>query len=259
VNHPIQLTRIPRLEFHRTIRELFDRRSKELLPAQLPLERLAGTLAESVTTGGLAIPDCVPCGACCGIAMVVNIPRGHSPGIGNVWEVELEDSPSNVVTSRVIGRDIATGNCSQLAGKIGERVGCECYECRPPVCREFDAGSDKCHEYRRMYGIEPQLAQAQVAELMEAVMNQVRPAKIIFTRIVRDSMGYEFSMHPGEEGQRPVKSEKLKIEAVLNDENYSEHELHIYDPLKETWFESDFLGLSLLEARELVSRQTSKV
>ena len=259
MNQPIQLTRIPRLEFHRTIRELFDRRSKELLPAQLPLERLAGTIAESVTVGGLSIPDCVLCGACCGIAMVVNIPRDHSDGIGNVWEVELEDSPSNVITTRVIGRDIETGNCSQLVGKIGEKVGCECYECRPPVCREFDAGSDKCHEYRRMYGIEPQLSEGQVAELTAAVMSRLRLAKIIFTRIVRDSMGFEFSMHSGEEEQRPVKSEKLRIEAVLNDENYSEHELHIYDPLKETWFESDFLGMSLDEARELVSQQTSKV
>jgi Fe-S-cluster containining protein len=244
------------MEFHKTIRDLFDRRMNELKAEQLPLDKLAGALAASVTAVDQPVPECVTCGACCGIAMVVNIPRDLHDVVANVWEIELEDSPTNVVTARVIGRDRESGNCSLLHGTIGEHVGCTGYETRPPVCREFDAGSDKCHEYRRMYGIEPQLSAEEVERLLPLLEGRARAEKIIYTRIIRDSIAVEYSLVDPEKPR--LTTEKLRIEVVVNDANFTEHELHVYEPLKETWFESDFLGLTLDEARELVARQADK-
>jgi len=256
----IQITRIPRLEFHKTISELFDRRMGELLPAQIPLEKLSGLRVESVTIAPESmVPECVGCGACCGIAMVVHIPRDHTAEIGNVWEIELEDSPTGAVVARHIPRDRETGNCVYLEGQIGETVGCGIYENRPHTCREFDAGSDKCHEYRRMYGLEPQLSQEQIADVMPRLDSRIRPEKIIFVRIVRDSTGVTYSMLVDTEFyEPPARSEKLRIEVVMNDANYSQHEIHIYDPAEEMWLESDFLGLSLEKARELVASRGSE-
>lgn len=260
MDRPVQITRIPRMEFHKTVSELFDRRLSQLLPTQIPLEKISAVLSEAVTTGdGVEIPECGTCGACCAVGMVVYIPRSNTAEIGNVWEIALEDSPTDVTTGRVVARNMETGNCSSLSGEVGSRVSCANYEGRPTACSEFEAGSDKCHEYRRMYGIEPQLSEDELAEIMPRVMDRVRPEKVIFARIIRDSMAYEYSLlEAAETNQRPQRSEKLRIEVVLSDENYSLHEIHVYDPLKETWFESDFLGLSLERARELVAPQQSE-
>jgi uncharacterized protein len=41
--------------------------------------------------------------------------------------------------------------CSALQGTIGKQIKCVIYEQRPPVCRQFEAGSEKCLEAREAY------------------------------------------------------------------------------------------------------------
>ena len=44
----------------------------------------------------------------------------------------------------------------------------------------------------------------------------------------------------------------MRIVAVLDDDPEMYHDMHTYDADSETWFESDFTGLTLAEAKQLV-------
>lgn len=104
------------------------------------------------------VPDCLTCGACCR--------TGHD---GRILIPE-----EDLVLWRRIGRpDIAQrtqpghfgleafatqpdGSCVWL-GTGASPNACQIYEIRGTTCREFEAGSPQCHEFRRDFGLEPPL------------------------------------------------------------------------------------------------------
>ncbi len=102
--------------------------------------------------------DCLQCGACC----------YQRPGTILVPEADL-------VRFKGAGRDdilaqLEPGHFSQMAFKMNEqgccvfhgREGapheCQIYEERGTTCRQFEAGSQQCLEFRRDRGIDPPAA-----------------------------------------------------------------------------------------------------
>lgn len=100
-------------------------------------------------------PDCLSCGACCR--------AGH--------DGRILVPPEDLVRWRRLGRaDIAErlqpghfgqaafatredGSCVWL-GTAASPNACRIYEVRGTTCREFEAGSAQCLEYRRDFGVE---------------------------------------------------------------------------------------------------------
>ncbi|MGH9948865.1 MAG: YkgJ family cysteine cluster protein, partial [Pyrinomonadaceae bacterium] len=214
-----------------------------------PLSILSPFLVERlVTTRSAAVPDCVTCGACCAFPMAVSITENEAARIGNYTEVVLDREYADVVVGRFIPR-AENDKCVNLDGKLGERIGCAIYEERPKCCREFDAGSDRCHEFRRIYGLEPQLTETEVVAAITKLKAKNSPTVIKYVSIVKAGSGNEDTFESR-------KALRLKIVAVMTDDK--EHEIHSYDAAKEVWTESEFLGLSLDGARTLLSAGSLK-
>lgn len=117
--------------------------------------------------------DCQKCGACCthfhkselqenGIALwgVPINPTFHSvPArliqIGKPLTVadgkEEAENGQFYTTDRFMAIDGV--KCAALTGKVGTLTACQIYEHRPPVCRAFTAGSDKCLDARTAEGV----------------------------------------------------------------------------------------------------------
>lgn len=112
-----------------------------------------------MTTPADETPDCLSCGACCR--------TGHDGRI-------LIPDDDLVRWNRSGRSDIATliqpghfglaafathkdGSCVWLGTSTSENA-CQIYAERGTTCREFEAGSPQCHEFRRDAGIEPRLA-----------------------------------------------------------------------------------------------------
>ena len=114
------------------------------------------------------ILNCETCGACC-----VYFHKGEeNDNNSSLWAVPINPSFDEVPHKFVqIGRrmticdsaeDADKGisyettkfvrpnglKCSALRGKVGDRVSCRIYDKRPPVCRNFESGSDRCIEAR---------------------------------------------------------------------------------------------------------------
>ena len=141
---------------------------------------------------------------------------------------------------------------------LGERVACTIYENRPQVCHDFDAGSDRCHEYRRIYGLEPRLTESEIASALRSLERVEKKERIMDARIVEAGTVTHFSFSFGDEEGTTTESVRLKIVVFLEDE--TSHEIHSFDPAEEIWFETDFVPLTLAEARELIaSRRTQEL
>jgi len=88
--------------------------------------------------------DCVSCGACCAYS--------------ESWPVFIGDGDGEGIPDELIDleheRMQSHGNrCTALVGEIGIRAYCCVYDCRPLVCREFQAGSDDCIMVRRFFDL----------------------------------------------------------------------------------------------------------
>jgi Fe-S-cluster containining protein len=100
--------------------------------------------------------DCRRCGACC-------VHLGSNDGNAYVYLDREEVRRMRRLGLRVV--DAARGAhclasaprqgvdgclaCVAFEGQLGGRCGCSVYEDRPSVCREFEVGSDLCHEARK--------------------------------------------------------------------------------------------------------------
>jgi hypothetical protein len=126
-----------------------------------------------------------------------------------------------------------------LNGQLQKNVSCGNYEQRPQVCRDFEAGSDKCHALRRMYGMEPDLT----PEQLEAAERQAAPEgdgrKIAYALIGWDEDGVN-----------------CLITAIFADGE--RRSLHLFNPQEETWWQSEFIGLSVPEAENLIAARSSQ-
>jgi Fe-S-cluster containining protein len=99
--------------------------------------------------------DCLRCGACChqreGTILVTTEDVAYWRSIGR------EDLIAKL-TAGHFGQQAfemtPEGRCVHL-GKPGAPTDCSIHEVRARVCREFEAGCQQCHEFRRERGLEP--------------------------------------------------------------------------------------------------------
>jgi len=255
---PVSITRIRRDEFYQDLVERNVQKKKLLNEPQLPLLDLSKYVSERVVTpADAAQPECVTCGVCCAYALFVPVTREESERLGTYVELTLDDSDAEIPIDRVLPRQ-ENGNCSHLNGTLGDHVECSIYHERPQVCHDFDAGSDRCHEYRRIYGLEPQLTESEVAAAIRSLERVEKKERILEARIVEAGTLTSYSFSFGDEEAVTTQSILLKIVVFLEDE--TSHEIHRFDPAEEIWFETDFVPLTLAEARELIaSRRTQEL
>ena len=113
--------------------------------------------------------DCQKCGACCTFFHKGELKENNYP----LWAVPINPDYQNVPPAFVqIGKKLTIADsdkeadannfyttnqfvknnntrCSALSGEVGSSVSCLIYENRPPVCRKFEAGSDRCKIARK--------------------------------------------------------------------------------------------------------------
>lgn len=251
---PVQITRMSKGDFVAMILD-YDRRKKErILAPQLPLDKLSKHIAErAATETSVPVPECVTCGVCCNFALIAPVSREDSDRLDEFIEITLDGHDEPLAVDRALKRNQETGSCLHLAGTLGLEVGCSIYDRRPRVCHDFDAGSDRCHEYRRMYRVEPQMDEARLAAAAGRLEARgARPPVIEDAVIVLDSIVHRNTFTAA--GVETYKTAYLKIVAFLDDE--TPHEIHEYYADEEMWFESDFINLSLDEARAMIREET---
>lgn len=231
--------RILETEFQELFVTLNQQKTQAVLNQQLPIEKLPIKVSENIVAAKSAeIPDCVTCGACCVFLLCVAVkPTDQTPAVA-FWDIINETEHGEITVDRFMRRDTETTACASLDGKLGELAMCRIYHDRPKVCREFEAGSDKCRALRRAYKIEPELTAAQKLEaefrLELARVHQTPALKIVYARIVPHPETHEFV-----------------IVALLEDE--TNLVLHIFDPAKESWLQSEFANQSIFAASEMIA------
>ncbi|HEY2846541.1 MAG TPA: YkgJ family cysteine cluster protein [Pyrinomonadaceae bacterium] len=252
---PVNITRIPRGEFVALI-ESSDAPKAAKFAEQLPREFLADTRELSIVTAPTEpVPDCQQCGVCCSVPTFIGITQSECERLGDAVEVTLPIR-DDIVIERFLQKSEITGHCLHLDGVLGVSVTCSIYNDRPAVCGQFEAGSDKCHEFRRMCGIEPQLTKDQLAAAISAIDsgrnkgNEIEQSEITedygFLKKLLWILGYKFKSKLN-----------LKIIAYLRDD--SAHVIHRYQPDEETWYESDFWGMTLDAARSMVGERKKDI
>ena len=250
---PVQITRMTIGDLNQALARADGAKRSQRFPSQLDLANLTKYVSESVTVEpGEAPPNCVTCGACCEVYSIVPITMAESERVGQYMEVTADQEP-DVVIDRLVKRDLETGRCSHLQGPIGRDIGCDIYQDRPNVCRVFEAGSDKCHEIRRMYGLEPQLSEEKISLFKSLV--KPRPPDLI-TNSASSLASVSISMkrsveEPGTFVSKRSVTMKIIVELGGDDDNCIR--LHEYDPDAETWLQSEFLGMTLDDAKEMIA------
>ncbi len=248
MERPVQITRLPKSRFYEKIFEIDER--QERIPAQIQLSRLSKLVAERIVADAAEpIPDCVTCGACCVYGLVIPINRRDPEPLQRYIEVTLDEAP-DVVIERVFQRDERDGRCVNMAGDVGVEIGCTVYPDRPQICRDFDAGSDRCFGYRRMYGIDPPLNDEELAAALGKLDNIERPVKIRGIEIRLASKNLAFDRNATDPAKMIVEILKLKIVAHMSDGEVKE--IHEFDPANESWYEHELEGVSFDVALEKI-------
>lgn len=243
---PVQITRLTKSEFYQSVFEVDQRQAR--VPQQIRLTRLSKRFAEKVITDeSVAVPDCISCGACC-VFGLIPINRREPEPLTNYLELTLDNA--DVVVERALPRDSNDGRCVHLFGKIGSEIGCEVYTDRPQVCRDFEPGSDRCFGYRRMYGIDPPLTDAELVAALAKLDARPQPLKVGAIDIRLKSKTLTFDR---ETGDAIAEELVLKMVADLNDGE--EREIHLYNPETENWYEHELEGLTLDKAMEKIEQR----
>ncbi len=248
---PVQITRLPKSEFYETVFELYER--TPAVPSQIPLSRLSKLVSKRVITDkSVPVPDCIPCGACCVYGLVIPINRREPEPLRKYLEITL-DGADDVVIERVLERDKADGRCTNLSGRVGQEIGCKVYPDRPQICRDFDAGSDRCFGYRRMYGINPPLSDLELAEAEQKLSERPEKVKIRGIEIALESTSMVFDRTATDIDKQMVEVRTLKIIAHVSDGEVKD--IHMYDPAKESWYEHELEGSTLDEAMTTIAQR----
>ena len=246
----VQITRLPKSEFYSTVFELFEK--TPAIPAQIPLSRLSKLVSERVITEASApVPDCIPCGACCIYGLVIPINRREPEPLKRYLEIALDDA-DDVVIERVFERG-ADGRCINLDGVVGQEIGCGVYPDRPQICRDFDAGSDRCFGYRRMYGIDSPLSEMELAEAERKLSGIPEKVKIRGIEIKLESTSVVFDRTATEIDKQLIEVRTLKIVAHMSDGEVKD--IHTYDPAMESWYEHELEGYTWDEAKALIEQR----
>lgn len=240
----IQITRkpsIPEVEFYTAINRMYELVWERLLPPQIETSRLRSRLERSVVTPADAeIPDCVTCGVCCASLLCVGVRPGEEPDRELTWSVTKSDEEGEWEVDLYLRRDEETLACTQLEGNLGEHATCRIYESRPKMCREFDAGSDRCHALRRAYGVEPFLSLDEMMEANERLDE-------------RDAMPADPKLITRVSIDRAERRGELQINVVLR--RGEERVLHSFDPARETWRQFQFEGITITSAEAMIAEQ----
>jgi len=108
-----------------------------------------------MTTTEDSAPDCLSCGACCrsGHDGRILIPdedlvRWRRTGRADIAE-RIQPGHFGLVAFATTDE----GSCLWL-GTSQSTHACQIYEVRGTTCRDFEAGSPQCHEFRRDAGLE---------------------------------------------------------------------------------------------------------
>jgi Fe-S-cluster containining protein len=238
-----QRGRIEENEFYRMIVAMYERIWQNLLPPQLPTKGLTTRLDRNVVTPGDApVPDCVTCGACCASMLAVGVRPGEEDRIeaDAVWDITSGDEGDPRVVDRFLRRDPETFYCAQLQVCDG-RTTCRIYESRPRMCRDFDAGSDKCHALRRAYGFEPFLGLAEMSEANRTLGEGSRERDIA-ERVA------EVRFQTQETGSVAIVARML---------DGSSREIHRFDPSQTVFRQFEFDALTIEEAKALIAARES--
>ena len=233
--------RIRDVDFFPMANEMYERIWQKLFPPQLLTENLSGKVANNVVTPlGSPVPDCMTCGACCALMPCVGVPPTMEPDPELCWDIVKESDSGEILVDRYIRRNGETLACSAL--EVTEtRVSCTIYESRPQMCRDFEAGSDRCHALRRAVGLEPFLT---LDEMSEAVLRlEGRPADLEPANVIRNA-----------DIRLETATGRHTITALMHDRSMKP--IHSYDPQVETYFQFEFDGLSLDSAQALINSRT---
>lgn len=239
----VQITRRERVEeevFTKKISEVYNEIWQNLLPQQIPLSDLPHEVAKNVVTPPDApIPDCQTCGGCCACFPYIGVRPSEEVPKEKYWDITAEGKDGEIVVDRFLKRNGENFACQSLAGKIGENVSCTIYENRPRICRNFEAGSDKCHAVRRSYGLEPPLGLMEMAvalrKLREIPEPEIAPSEKIRDVRIREKKDSDF----------------WEITALMEDGTF--RPLHTYDPSREIFRQFEFSGLTFSDAKGLIA------
>ena len=234
-------------EFYGSMFEIMKR--QERVSPQIPLTKLSKRLSERlITEKGVAVPDCISCGACCLYGLIPIERREPEPLLDYV---EITADETDVVIERAFSRD-DDGRCQNLTGKIAENVGCRVYPDRPRTCHDFEAGSDRCFGYRRMFAIDPPLDDEELRSALAKLEDVQRPNNIAAVDIKVESKTFTFD----QSGEAVAEEIELKIVAHMSDGE--ENEIHRYDPTQESWYEHELEGISLAAAMKRIEQAGKK-
>ncbi len=249
VTEMVQITRFPSSEYYELMRKLDDRGKAKFLEPQMPMEHAAASVAMSVSARSKQQPpDCKTCGACCVLPLVVAVDHGDEKRLEEYWDITTDD----FVIERVLGRNTETGHCLHLDGTLGQQVCCTIYPNRPNTCRVFEAGSDRCLEYRRMCGIDRQLTEEEL-QREHASKRLVRNGIITGSDIGVASVST--SIRPADDGSGgfvATRKTEMRISVAVDRNSEDQIDLHRYDPTLEEWHQSEFYGLTLDEAQSVI-------
>ena len=239
----VQITRRQSLseeEFCSMVNAMYEQLRDGLLPAQLPTDGLSNWVRKNVVTPpDVPIPDCMTCGACCIYFPSVGVRPDEAVSPGDYWDITTGEGDAAILVDRYVRRDGETLACSCLEGQPGVNVTCRIYESRPKMCRDFEAGSDRCHAIRRSCGLEPFLTLDEMSTALKDLDGRPRKAdKIKHVRF-----------------ERETGTQNVKIMVLLQGESFQE--LHKFDLKNEEWRQFEFDGLSLAEAKELLRSRKS--
>lgn len=240
---------LPESEFRRAIVELDKAKWRGLAAPQVGLDGLTTSRAKNVITPvDVMIPECQTCGACCVFLLCVAVRPSDATPTAAYWDVTSDDDDADdkpMVVDRFLRRDGATGACASLGGKLGESVACGIYEQRPQPCRDFEAGSDKCHALRRAFGFEIPLSEVATVEANERINEAVENSAPQNDRANEDDKILYAAIVKGQEAHQ------RSVIAIM--ENGTQVEIHEYDARRETWMQGEFAGKSLAEVKATVS------
>ena len=184
------------------------------------------------------------CGACCQAFTQVAVYPDEQVSPENYWEITVKGEKGEITVDKFLRRNGETFTCNSLGGKIGDQVSCNIYEQRPVVCRNFEAGSDKCHALRRAFGFEPDLG---LMEMYYAVQKLKAIPEI--TNAPDEIKVANFIQQPD--------TGYLEIKATLFEG--STQTIHTFNPTQEKWHQFEFKGMSMEHAKELIKSRTQNI
>lgn len=234
-------SRIRETDFVPFVNSMFEKVWGGLFPPQILTDELSNTVSGNIITpADDPIPECMTCGACCASFVCVDLEPDNPISSEDCWDISKPGECGEFVVDRFIKRKDVDFSCTALNGKIGEDVSCRVYENRPRMCRQFEAGSDRCRAVRRAYGIEPFLT----LQEMSAARGKIDALKsAVDFDIIKSAVISE-------------ESETGIMQISVQTEGRSHIVIRRFERNLETWFQSEFDGLTLAEAKRLITERT---